>query len=40
VGALANGKYFKREGKMVNGAIEGGSNKLVWQVEPSGWDEV
>lgn len=40
VGALANHKSFKREGKMVDGATEGGSKMLAWHVEPNGWDEV
>jgi len=40
VGALAIDKSFKRRRKMVNAAPEGGSNMLVGQVEPNGWDEV
>ena len=43
VGALANAKSFKRDrqfGKVVNGAIEGGTKMVLWQIEPNGWDEV
>lgn len=40
VGARDNDESFKRQGKAVNVATQGGPKMLAWQVEPNGWDEV